>query len=113
MSERDIEKMSAPTQEPGKVVFDTTEFEGKTIAAGKIPPEGVVLTLEDLVVSEGKYGEFYIVRGQDEDGPVDVLFSSGKLYKGFQSKWDFLKGQRVNISARGEKYERQYTVTLI
>jgi len=95
------------------VVFDTTEFAGKSIAAGKIPPEGIVLTLVDLVVSEGKYGEFYIIRGEDEDGPVDVLFSSAKLYKGFQSKWDFLKGKRINLSARGEKFEREYKVVLV
>jgi hypothetical protein len=79
------------------------------VTAGKLTDDGVTFTLKAIEIKESKYGEFYVLKGELEDGrAMELAFSSARLYLLLTVNWDALVDRTINISAKGESYDRQY-----
>lgn len=101
-------------EEQAGTEYRTEDLDKTRYTAGKITEEGIVIIPEEMSTKDGSNGPFRVVAGMDQKGKAcDLVFSSAKLTKIFDTHWEELKGKKVLVTGHGVAFERQYAVKLV
>lgn len=94
--------------------LNTEDYARYRLAAGKLDETGVTFTFVKVDTVEGEYGEFYRIGGTQEDGEDLIIdFSSSKLKKMLDKNFQTLYGRKIILSARGQKFDREYRIEIL
>ncbi|MDD4972488.1 MAG: hypothetical protein PHT07_23910 [Paludibacter sp.] len=122
-----VKEETAQTTLDGKRVIRTvyrTEDEGpQSFSAGKLDDEGITFLLENVETHEGAYADkqtgdlrpFYTAQGENWEGaPISLAFGSKRLHRVLIKVLE-KEGSpvMVNISGRGQGFDRNYDVKVI
>lgn len=100
--------------EDSQTVIRTEDYDGESMPAGQLDSEGITFEFNDLQKDEGKYGEFWKLVGTKPNGQaVQILTSSKRLAGAITRNYDRLIGRVINVAGFGEKFERQYRITVV
>jgi hypothetical protein len=118
--------MNAKTALESEIEYRTEDEGPQSFSAGLLDEKGITFFLESVEAHEGAYkdpqtGEprpFYTASGVDANGnPVSLAFGSKRLKKVLDkvltTRGEELVNYMVNISGRGQGFDRNYTIKLV
>jgi len=90
----------------------TSFFDGATYKASQLKENGIdfVFRSEKSVHSKKFDKDFWIIEGEKNSQPIQILHSSGKLARLIDKNLKPLTGAKVNLSGAGEKLTRNYFI---